>query len=109
MSWDEGQQALQEEFLILPILERSLTVGCNRCSEDQREHSECDEGAQVPRWKSMEPVCQRISMRQYASSPRKEKSKEKNERLQRARVVLTSSHFISRIVSREKRVFGDPL
>ena len=51
--------------------EKSLTEGCVRCSEDERGHSEHDEEAQVPRWKSREPVCRRISMRQYASSPRK--------------------------------------
>ena len=45
-----------------------------RCSVDEREHNEHDEGAQVRRWKLREPVCQRILMRQYASSPRKEKS-----------------------------------
>ena len=50
---------------------RSLTEGCVRCSEGKREHSKHDVEAQVPRWKSREPVCQRIQMRQYASSPRK--------------------------------------
>ena len=39
-----------------------------------RGHSEHDEGAQVPRWKSREPDCQKILMRQYTSSPRKDKS-----------------------------------
>ena len=43
--------------------EKSLTVGCVHCSVDERGHSEDDEGAQVPRWKSSEPVCQRIEMR----------------------------------------------
>ena len=43
-------------------------------SVDEKEHSERDEGAQVPRWKSREPVCQKNSMRQYASSLRKDKS-----------------------------------
>ena len=47
----------------------------------RREHSERDEGAQVPRWKSREPVCRRILMRQYATSPRKDESG--YERLQR--------------------------
>ena len=71
----ECPQALQEGFLILPILDsKNLKKGCVRCSEDERGHSEHDEGAQVPRWKSREPVCQRILMRQYASSPRKENS-----------------------------------
>ena len=54
--------------------DKSLTKGCVRCSIDEREHSDHDEGAQVPRWKSRELVCQRFSMRQYASSPRKDKS-----------------------------------
>ena len=52
--------------------DKNLTEGCVRCSVDEREHSKHDEGAPVPRWKSREPVCQRISMRQYASSPRKD-------------------------------------
>ena len=38
---------------------RSLTEGCVRCSEDEREHSKRDEGARVPRGKSWEPVCRR--------------------------------------------------
>ena len=54
--------------------DRSLKEGCVRCSEGEREHNEHDVEAQVTRWKSREPVCGRISMRQYASSPRKEKS-----------------------------------
>ena len=37
--------------------DRSLTEGCVRCSEGDREHSEHDVEAQVPRWKSREPVC----------------------------------------------------
>ena len=45
---------------------KNLTEGCVRCS--------IDEGAQVPRWKSMEPMCQRNLMRQNASSLRKDKS-----------------------------------
>ena len=40
--------------------EKNLTEDCVRCSVDEREHSEHEEGAQVPRWKSMEPVRQRI-------------------------------------------------
>ena len=40
--------------------DKSLTERCVRCSVDEREHSECDEGAQVPRWKSREPMCRRI-------------------------------------------------
>ena len=42
------------------LREKNLKEGCVRCSEDEIEHSEHDEGAQVPRWKSREPVCQRI-------------------------------------------------
>ena len=53
---------------------RSLTVGCAHCSVDERKHSEHNGGAQVPWWKSREPVCRRISMRQYVSSPRKDKT-----------------------------------
>ena len=51
-----------------------LKEACVRCSEDERGHSEHDEGAQVPRWKLREPVRQNTSMRQYASSPRKDES-----------------------------------
>ena len=54
--------------------DKSLTVGCVHCNEDQRKQRERDEGAQVSWWKLREPVCRRISMRQYASSPRKDKS-----------------------------------
>ena len=54
--------------------DRNLKKGCVHCSEDERGHSEHDEGAQVPQWKLREPVCQNIWMRQYASSPRKDKS-----------------------------------
>ena len=50
--------------------DKNLKEGCVRCSEDEREHSEHDEEAQVPRWKLRKPVCQNTSMRQYASSPR---------------------------------------
>ena len=52
--------------------DKNLTEDCGRLSTE-RQHSERDEGAQVPRWKSRKPVCQRISMKQNASSPRKEK------------------------------------
>ena len=58
MPWDECPQALQEEFSILPILKKILAEGCVSCSEDEREHSERDEGAQVPQWKSRKPMCQ---------------------------------------------------
>ena len=69
---------------------KSLTVGCIRCSEDEREHSKHDEGAQVPRWKSRESACRRIYMRQYAPIPTKEKSgyERDHKGLQRARVAL---------------------
>ena len=74
MSWDERLPALQERFMILPILQRkSLTQGCVRSSKDQRKQSERDKGAQVPGWKLRELVRQRISMRLCASSPRKKK------------------------------------
>ena len=67
-----------------PRVIRALTEGCVRCSVDEREHSEHDEGAQVPRWKSREPVCHRISMRQHASSPREKWIQEiRGKRLQR--------------------------
>ena len=37
---------------------KNSTECCVRCSEDERAHSERDEGAQVPQWKSKELVCQ---------------------------------------------------
>ena len=55
---------------------KNIKEGCVRCSVNERGHSEHDEGAQVPRWKSREPACQNTSMRQYASSPRKDKRRE---------------------------------
>ena len=45
-----------------------------RCSKNGRGHSEWKKQAQVFHWKTREPVCQRISMRQYTSSSRKDKS-----------------------------------
>ena len=39
-----------------------------------KENTTSDEVAQVPRWILTEPLCQRISIRQYASSPRKDKN-----------------------------------
>ena len=53
---------------------RELKEDCVHCSEDERGHSEHDDGAQVPQWQSREPVCQNIWKRQYASSPRKDES-----------------------------------
>ena len=50
--------------------DKNLKESRVRCSEDERGHSEHDEGAQIPRWKSREPVCQKILMSKYASSPR---------------------------------------
>ena len=52
VSWDECLQALEEGFSILPIIDKNLTEGCVRCSKNEREHREHDEGAQSPRWKS---------------------------------------------------------
>ena len=42
--------------------------------------SERDVGAQVPRWKSREPVCQRTLMRQYAPSRRKRRVDTRDQR-----------------------------
>ena len=64
----------KDSRLCQSLRDKNLTEGCVRCRADTREHSKHDEGAQVPRWKSNKPVCHRISMRQYASSSRKEKS-----------------------------------
>ena len=59
-------------------------VGCVHCIVDKIEHSEHDEGAQVPRWKSRKPVCERILIRRYTSSPRKDEwiQEIRGERLQ---------------------------
>ena len=65
-----------------PNQDKSLTDGCVRCSIDQKEHSKHDEEAQVSQWKSREPVCQKILMRQYASCPRKRRVDTKDKRLQ---------------------------
>ena len=54
--------------------DKNLKEGSVHCSKDEREHSEHDEGAQVPRWKLREPVRQNTLKRQYASSPRKDES-----------------------------------
>ena len=54
--------------------DRNLKEGCVHCSKDERGHSEHDKGAQVPQWKLRESVCQNTLKRQYASSPRKDKS-----------------------------------
>ena len=54
--------------------DKNLKEGCVRCSEDERGHSEHDEETHVSRWKSREPVCLKILMRQYASSPKKDNS-----------------------------------
>ena len=53
---------------------KNLTEGCVHCNENERGHC-------LPSpWKLRKPVCQRIYMRQYASNPRKDKSR--YERLQ---------------------------
>ena len=39
-------------YCVFLQLDKNLAIGCVRCSVDEREHSERDEGAQVPRWKS---------------------------------------------------------
>ena len=48
--------------MILPILEisyKSLTEGCIHCSENEREHRKREGGAQVPQWKSREPLSEK--------------------------------------------------
>ena len=56
----------------------NLMEGCFRCSIDEREHSERDEEAQVPWWKScVKPVCQRFSIRQYTPSLRRVNTRDK--------------------------------
>ena len=69
--------------------DKSLTVDCVRCIEDEREHSEHDEEAQVPRWRSREAVCQRILV-PFSLEKRKvdRRNKEDCKGLQRARVAL---------------------
>ena len=73
---------------------KNLLEDCVRCSKNEREHSERDERTQISQRKSSGPVCRRISMRHYASSPRKERSgyERQEERdykgLQRAQVAF---------------------
>ena len=69
-----------------PMRDKNLKEGCVPCSVDERRHSEHDEGAQVPQWKLREPVCQNTSMRQYASSPRKDKVDTRSQRRETTRV-----------------------
>ena len=83
---------------------KSLTEGCVHCSEDNRGHSDRDKGAPISQWIPRGPGCQRISMKQYASSPRKENCgyKRQEERdykgLQRTRAALPvwSAHQLHR-------------
>ena len=109
MSWDECPQALQEGFSILPILERdkNLKEGCVRCSDDERGHSEHDEEAQVPRWKSRKPVRQDtlIDSTPPVRDKRRETTRDCGGRKQRS----PSGKLVSRVVPREKRMSGDPL
>ena len=92
---------------------KSVTEDCVCCSENERRHSDRDEGEQVPQWKPRKSVCQRISIRQYASSSRKEKSGyERRKTIRDCRGQeqgLLSGHVISRVVSWEKWASGDPL
>ena len=48
--------------------DKNLKGSCVRCSVDERGHREHDEGAQVPQWKSREPLCQNTLIRQYTFS-----------------------------------------
>ena len=86
--------AVKDSQFCESLRDQSLTEGCIHCSVDEREHSESEKGAQVPRWKSRKPVSRRIWMRQYASSPRKnkigyERQEERDYKgLQRAKVAL---------------------
>ena len=49
MYWDGCPQALAGRiFECANSKDKSLTVDCVRCSEDERGHNERDEGAQVP-------------------------------------------------------------
>ena len=71
------------------LKDKNLTVGCVRCSVDEREHSEHDEGAQVPRWKSKESVCQEFRL--DSTPPVREKRRVDTrdyKELQRAQAAL---------------------
>ena len=52
-----GRVSADAERWILNSREMNLTEGCVRCSEDEREHSERDEGAQFSQWKPREFAC----------------------------------------------------
>ena len=81
---------LHEGFSILSILEREKTLTKDGvcCNEDKIGLSERDEEAQIPRCKSRKPVCRRISMRWYVSSPRKDGYERDYKGLQRAQVLF---------------------
>ena len=40
--------------------DKSVTVGCVHHSENKRAHSQHDDGAQVPQWKSRKPVVKNL-------------------------------------------------
>ena len=71
--------ATDTAFFWLP---KNPKEGCVRCSVDEREHSERDEGAQVPQWKSRNLRVKRISMKHYVSSPRKRQEWIRGKQLQ---------------------------
>ena len=90
--------------------DKKLKEGGVRCSADEREHSKHDEGAQVPRWKLREPVCQKILMRQYASSPRKEKSENEREEERDYKGIAQGASSAPRLASSSAASFPrDPL
>ena len=100
MSWDKCPQRCSKDSQFCHLLrDKSLTVSCVRCSEDDRAHSERDEGAQVPRWKSREHACPKISMRQYASSPRKKKSGTRDWRRERLQRITERTSSAPRLAS----------
>ena len=54
---DDRRRCMKDSRFCQFKKDKSLTEGSVLCSVDEREHSERDEGAQVPWWKSREPVC----------------------------------------------------
>ena len=65
----------------------SLRVGCVRCSVNERGHSEHDKGAQVPRWKSREPMLKNLDETLRVQFEKSEEERD-YKGLQRAQVAL---------------------
>ena len=80
MSWDVYLEAVQKGFLIMPILER-LDFTKRLCPlQRRRERTQRASPGSTSFSVEREPECRIILMRQYASSPRREKSRYRDKR-----------------------------